>query len=334
MTAIRTLVDVLSRRRDPATVGEGDWAALLSVARAEALAGSLAFAAQGAAVPVGVAAMLSDIRDASDIATRAALWEAEMIRRALAPAGIVPVLMKGTAYAALDRPWARGRQIGDTDIMVAERDLPAAERALLDAGWEWVKSDPYDEDYYRRWMHELPPLIHRDRDRMVDVHHRILPRTHRSRAAPEPMLARAVPAGAGLMALDPADRVIQAAAHLFDDGDFQGGLRNLFDLDGLLRDLSDADWPALRQRADAMRLTKPVARAVQLAARIWGTPVVGAWPKGAGMDDAIERRLFARDDWGRETAKGLRFAFYARGHWLRMPPLMLARHLLTKATKR
>ena len=37
--------------------------------------------------------------------------------------------------------------------------LDAVEAALIAAGWEWVKRDPYDDDYYRRWMHELPPLI-------------------------------------------------------------------------------------------------------------------------------------------------------------------------------
>ncbi|MFX6435483.1 nucleotidyltransferase family protein, partial [Acinetobacter baumannii] len=60
--------------------------------------------------------------------------------------------------------------------------LDAVEAALLGAGWEWVKPDPYDDAYYRRWMHELPPLIHHERDRMIDVHHTILPLT----AQPKP----------------------------------------------------------------------------------------------------------------------------------------------------
>jgi hypothetical protein len=29
----------------------------------------------------------------------------------------------------------------------------------------------------------------------------------------------------------------------------------------------------------------------------------------------------------------LRFAFFVRSHWMRMPPLMLARHLLIKARR-
>ena len=39
------------------------------------------------------------------------------------------------------------------------------------------------------------------------------------------------------------------------------------------------------------------------------------------------------DGWGHETRKALVFAFFLRSHWLRMPPLMLARHLWTKWRK-
>ena len=42
-------------------------------------------------------------------------------------------------------------------------------------------------------------------------------------------------------------------------------------------------------------------------------------------------RLLARNGWGQPVRPLLRFAFYVRSHWLRMPPLMLARHLWTKA---
>ena len=47
----------------------------------------------------------------------------------------------------------------------------------------------------------------------------------------------------------------------------------------------------------------------------------------------IIRRLLARDGWGRPTRKLTELAFYLRGHWLRMPPLMLVRHLWTKSRK-
>ena len=46
--------------------------------------------------------------------------------------------------------------------------------------------------------------------------------------------------------------------------------------------------------------------------------------------DPYPQRLMARDGWGREGRAMTRFAFYLRGHAMRMPPAMLARHLWTK----
>jgi hypothetical protein len=50
-------------------------------------------------------------------------------------------------------------------------------------------------------------------------------------------------------------------------------------------------------------------------------------------DSLFAARLLARNGWGQPTRRALRFAFYIRSHWMRMPPLMLARHLWTKATR-
>src|SRR6185436_20441081 len=98
--------------------------------------------------------------------------------------------------------------------------LDAVEAALLDAGWEHVKdAQGYDDLYYRRWMHELPPLIHRTRDRMIDVHHTILPATARPTPHAEALIGESVALEGGLAILAPADIIVHAAAHLFADGD-------------------------------------------------------------------------------------------------------------------
>ena len=77
-----------------------------------------------------------------------------------------------------------------------------------------------------------------------------------------------------------------------------------------------------------------LARALRLTARLYRTPVQAALSGPVRASDALyERRLLARDGWGRERRKGLRLAFYVRSHWIRMPPLLLARHLWTKARK-
>jgi hypothetical protein len=331
--AARHLVRALC---DPQGIEVGDWNALISAARAEQLIGSLAARMEGRAVPPRVAAIFDAARRDSARQRTQALWEAEMARRALAPLGVPVVLLKGTAFHAAGLAPSEGRSVGDLDILVPRESLGAVEAALLAAGWEHVKAaGGYDDDYYRRWMHELPPLIHRDRDRMIDVHHTILPLTARSNPDAARMIADSVALENGLRVLCPEDMVVHAAAHLLADGDLAGGLRNLWDIDRLLRAFSTADpdfWAKLEQRARVHTLLSPVRRAARLANDLYGTPIPPGWRVRNGFDPLCKARLLARNGWGQAGRPLLRFGFYVRSHALRMPPLMLARHLWTKAT--
>lgn len=386
--------------RDPAraeAVTAEQWTGVLAIARAEALAGTLAVRVAEARMPEGVVASLADHRASAEEGRRVALWEAEMCRRALAPLGIATVLLKGTAYAAADLAAAQGRQIGDLDILVPRDRLAEAEKALRAAGWEWVKEDAYDDAYYRQWMHELPPMIHATRDRMIDVHHTVLPLTARVTPDAAGMLAEVegvgdvadgaqtsaggrgtggatstplpLAGGAGggpvdgtvfrdrpspdpshkwegrlgvregenspLYILSPNDRICHAAAHMLADGDLQGGLRNLWDIHCLISKLPDTPhiFSTLEARATHHGLAAPVRRSARLAAHLYGTVIPPEWQALDRFDRALLRRLLARNGWGQETHKFLRLGFYIRSHWLRMPPLMLARHLWTKWRK-
>lgn len=328
------LVDAL---RDPASTLALDadgWTALLAMARAEQLIGTLARRLSGLKLPEAVTGILNEARVNAEYQRRAALWEADSARRALADYSGKVVLMKGTAYAAAGLKASEGRHIGDLDIMVAREDLPQVETMLLAAGWEWVKDDAYDDAYYRDHMHELPPLIHKERDRMIDVHHTILPLTARPRPDAAAMLADAVELANGLYVFAPEDRVIHSAAHLFADGELDGGLRNLWDIHCLLTEYADeAFWPSLKRRAEHHGLWPAVHRAGRLAHRLYETEVPAAWQSQKWLDSIYVRRLTARDEWGRGARKATRLAFYIRSHWLRMPPLMLMQHLWTKWRK-
>jgi hypothetical protein len=323
--------------RDPATLRpDTDWSGLISAARAEQLTGSLAARLEGQEVPPRVAAILDSARRDAAYARTQALWEAEMARRATAPLGVPVILLKGTAFHAADLDACQGRSVGDLDILVPRAEIERVEAALLDAGWERMKdAEGYDDLYYRQWMHELPPLIHRTRDRMIDVHHTILPLTARPTPDAAALLAASVALPNGLRILAPADMIVHAAAHLLADGDLAGGLRNLWDIDRLLRQFAAGDpdfWQVLDARARLHQLAGPVARALRLSHDLYETPLQeGARTRLSLADRLFRARLLARNGWGQEARKGLRFAFYVRSHWLRMPPLMLARHLWTKA---
>lgn len=332
MSAARLLVQAL---RDPASLRDPDWSALIAAARAEQLIGSLAAQLEGREVPAKVAAILEAARrDAAHERTRA-LWEAEMARRALAPLGIPVILLKGTAFHAAGLTASEGRSVGDLDILVPRDRIAAVEEALIAAGWERMKpADGYDDLYYRTWMHEIAPLVHRLRDRMIDVHHTILPLTARPKPDARALIVNSVALEDGLRLLSPADMIVHAAAHLFADGDLSGGLRNLWDIDRLLREFADNDldfWTKLGEHARMHGLDASVQRAVRLSNDLFGTPIPAAWRRRNPVDALFRARLLARNGWGQPRRPLLRFAFYVRSHWLRMPPLMLAQHLWTKA---
>ncbi|MEZ5710713.1 MAG: nucleotidyltransferase family protein [Blastomonas sp.] len=337
MNAGLMLARILAEPAQAEGLNAAQWQILIAAARALSLFGTLSERCAGLSVPDGVAHILADGCDLAAAGHRQAQWEAQCARSALSGYAGKVVLMKGTAYLAAGLSPRHGRSIGDLDIMVSRQDLPEVEEKLLAAGWEWVKPDPYDDQYYRQWMHELPPLIHRERDRMIDVHHTILPLTARPRPDAAAMLSDAVPLDNGLYVFAPEDMICHAVAHLIADGDLAGGMRNIWDIHCLIGDFAGKDgafWSRLAARARHHGLADQTARALRLAHALYGTNVDAIVAGRARASDRLFLRcVTAVDGWGRQTRPFTRKGFYVRSHLLRMPPAQLARHLWTKWRK-
>src|SRR4029077_14434016 len=124
-------------------------------------------------------------------------------------------LLKGAAYLMGNLPPARGRTFSDIDILVPKSSLLEVERALRAHGWASDKIDHYDDRYYRRWMHQLPPLTHVERGTTVDVHHTIVPMSARVPVDATTLLNEALvlPVDVGLAVLKPVDMVLHSAVH-------------------------------------------------------------------------------------------------------------------------
>lgn len=278
-------------------------------------------------------------------------WECNRIQRALfdLPQRNFPVvLLKGAAYVMAGLSCARGRLVSDVDIMVPKSSLSAIEMVLHQHGWESVKNSDYDDHYYRQWMHELPPLRHRVRGTTVDVHHAILPITSRLKPDPDQLLAASRPLpGSPFRVFAPADMVLHSAAHAFHDGELANPLRDLLDLHELLCHFSVHEpdfWDTLPQRARQLHLERPLFYGLRYTQRFLDTPVPAAvtralqssappWPVRILMDHLVAMITLAESPRriGLTTARWL---LYLRSHWLRMPPLLLARHLTIKAAAR
>ena len=257
------------------------------------------------------------------------------------------LLLKGAAYAAAELPVAEGRLASDVDIMVPREALLDVERALLQAGWQPAKLEPYDQRYYRAWMHELPPLRHSERGTFVDVHHTILPPTARLKPDPDQLLSRARRLGRSrLHVLAPTDMVLHSAAHLFHDGDLNRSLRDLVDVCDLLGyfGVDRSFWHDLASRAATLDLGRPLFYALRYGRQLLSLDVpqdieaaVAAFappiPILGIMDRLVPRTLVPRERQG-PSDDAAAMLLYMRSHWLRMPPGLLVPHLTRQAVAR
>jgi hypothetical protein len=341
---------------DPARVaglGVEGWELLLGQARLAGLTARLSYRIEDAGtlagLPARVRTQFASVRAVADGRRRALEWEVNRLRHALTGTGFPMLLLKGAAYAMARLPMARGRASADIDIMVPGSRLDSVEKHLLAHGWELDELEPYDARFYRKWSHELPPLRHRERGSVLDVHHTILPPRSRLRPDPSVFWRSAVSLADGSMAFCPPHMALHVAAHLFQDGEIAGGLGDLIDFDELCRYFGRRPdfWEQLVPAAVELGLARPLLYALRYASLLLGTAVpaaVIAEAERAGEPSALVRAAMDRlvrgalapdlpehrSPWQRVAG----FCLYVRSHWLRMPPLPLALHLMRKAWAR
>lgn len=284
---------------------------------------------------------------------QAVRWEVRQIRQALAGLETPLVLLKGAAYVLAGLTAAEGRRFSDIDILVPAARLPDVEAALMLHGWADCGQDAYDQSYYRRWMHELPPMRHVQRGTMIDVHHQIVPPGATAQPAGAALHAAAVTLTgadshqdwAALRVLAPADMVLHGATHLLSDSEFGAGLRNLADLDNLLAGFGNQPgfWPQLALRAHELDLAPPLAYALRTAHRMLGTALPADFlnqlepARPAPLRSHVMQWLLAQALMPTHAScitpahRLARQALFVRATWLRMPAWPLTRHLCHKA---
>ncbi len=349
----KVLLSALGRPASLGDLTEPEWDVLLRQARTANVLSRLAFAVQDQ----GIADRLPDkVVEAFRAATvvykhrrRSIRWEVGRVRTALSGLDTPIILLKGAAYEFAGLPPARGRLASDVDIMVPEGALERVEAALLDHGWQHVLLEPYDQHYFRDWMHELPVLVHGERGTRLDVHHTVLPRTSRLRPSADKLWTSAVKlSGSGLHVLSPVDMVLHSAAHAFHDGEISLAIRDLADIhDWLVHFGEDAAfWRSLAPRGRELDLSRPLYYGLRYARLLLGTPIPDAVvaelaatgpsrPVIAAMDYLVPRVLVPGDpDRPPRSSSRPTLLLYIRSHWLKMPPLLLTVHLTRKFFKR
>lgn len=340
--------------RDPGLARNCDaaaWSSLIADARKANVLGALAEMLTSTNTPVHqqAARHLNGARQLSTRQRQSVIWEVHQLQKALGQLDVPILLLKGAAYVVSQDQIAQGRLFGDIDILVPKSHIGDIESQLMLHGWISAKTSAYDQRYYRQWMHEIPPLAHMRRGTVLDVHHTILPLTARNAPDPDRIMARSKPTAIpGLDAIRvpcPEDLAIHSIVHLVHEGELHNGLRDLRDIDNMLRMFGSVDgfWKRFGEFAAGNDLAQPVNLGLHLAHLMFRTPVpesVFAHLSGTGARQLPPRWLMHaynqalqidnRSE-GQISRDFSRWLIYVRSHALRMPPMLLARHLTTKA---
>jgi Uncharacterised nucleotidyltransferase len=344
-----TLLRALCEPHSMAGVDAQGWDVLARQASSAGLLGRLGALAAAAGVhddlPAPVQRRMLAMLTVARQQQRAVRWELVQLSRTLEELPGPVLLLKGAAYAAADLPPAAGRLFGDIDLLVPKAQIDHAEALLMLDGWMSSHRSAYDQRYYREWMHELPPMIHVRRETLLDLHHSILPETARIRTRPELILADAVPLAEHprFSVPRPADLVLHSATHLFHEGEWQHGLRDLVDLDAMVRDFARAPgfFSSLLERAARLNLGRPLFYGLRYCRQLLQTPVPAdvmercpARP-GRAVAQAMDRLFLpalstAHDSCRMRGSVAAASALYVRSHWLRMPLRLLLPHLAHK----
>jgi len=333
------------------TLSPQEWTSAVRAARQGQLLGRLGhlLTTQGllSNLPEPVRNHLESANRVSASQHRNVRWEIQAIHHTLGAEEIPFVILKGGAYIAKNYEASHGRTLSDIDIMVPHARIIDAERAFIGSGWFPGKLNPYDQRYYREWMHELPPLRHLERGTTLDVHHTILPPTASLKPDVAQLWAKAIPLEGHdrVFVLSPEDMVIHSATHLFHDGEMEHGLRDLIDMDSLITEFEAQEkfWKNLAERAQRLDLGRPLYYALRCREYFLGKAApasvlhdISSQGKynSRGTQQVLEfLKLAIGDILSEQPVASItlaKLAVFVRSHYLRMPLYLLIPHLLRK----
>lgn len=204
--------------------------------------------------------------------------EVDEVIKILKKNDISPTFLKGAAYCILNTHCSQGRIFSDIDVLVTKRELKTTERDFFAGGWLRMQIEDYDDKYYRIWMHEIPPLRHFERASIIDLHHNLLPLTNKNVYEISELTYQEIahPFFGKAKVLSNEDIVIHSAIHLFTETEFHNGLRDLSDLDMLIREFSQQDKYFIDQlvtKATKIGVIEYVALALRYCFIVFNTPI-------------------------------------------------------------
>lgn len=351
MNPERRFERLVSLIRDPAVgqdFSEKIWEETVHVLRESDLLGTLCHLAQEHGVLSSYSAYaqrhLVAMQVYSQRQARQVAYECELINQSLLNVGIRPVFLKGAGYTLRKSRNSFGRIYGDIDVLVAKEHIDSAQAVMRKDAWYSPPISDYDQRYYRRWAHELPPMKHLTRRTVLDLHHNIVPPVGGRAPDIKKFLRDTVTTGNGTLVLSTPAAVLHSLVHLFNNEDLSSGFRDLIDVYLLLTEFGDTDfWNALLSLGEETGFMPELAYGVALLDRILSykapSDVCRRMEKlfNNASNSFLIKQVLApalRPHHPAVCDRRARWAIqmaYIRGHWIKMPLHILVAHLSIKA---
>ncbi|MGO4893880.1 nucleotidyltransferase family protein [Flavobacterium sp. W21_SRS_FM6] len=273
--------------------------------------------------------------------------EAKELASFLARDGISPIFLKGAAYVLNNDTNHYGRIMSDIDILVKKSQLEQVESVLKKNDWVVKPLDEYDEQYYRKWAHEIPPYTHFYRGTTLDVHHTLIPPVSGIFIAESLLFDELHNTSSSLLILADETKVLHCVIHLFFNEDFSKSFRDLLDIHLLLLDIetnkkSLKDFFLLAHKCGFKREIYYVIRLRELIFKRKLSDdeceFVDKFSFAHSADIFIKLILYrafmpSHDLISSKSIHVAKFIMYFRGHFLKMPLHVLIPHFFIK-TKR
>lgn len=272
--------------------------------------------------------------------------EAKDLDHLLKSLAIRPIFLKGAAYVLNSDRNHLGRIMSDIDILVPKTELEKVEKLLQKNDWVVKQLDDYDDQYYRKWAHEIPPYTHLFRGTTLDVHHTLLPPISGHLISEDILFNFVQSTSTNALVLKDELKVLHSIIHLFFNEDFEKSFRDLLDIHLLLNELeSRCSLDKFYSLAVSLRFQKEIYYVIKLRELIFRRvfteeeeQLINAWPFVRRANVFIHLILYwsfipSHDLISSRWIHFAKFIMYLRGHLLKMPLRILVPHFIVK-TKR
>ncbi|MFD2165572.1 nucleotidyltransferase family protein [Thalassotalea euphylliae] len=262
---------------------------------------------------------------------------------------VTATLLKGAAYSELNLPVSKGRVFSDIDLLFPRSHIETVEKELWFSGYIAAKEDDYDKRYYRQWMHEIEPLQHIKRKTVLDIHHNILPVSGKTEVNLPPLLEgqSQFEHFSHINTLSEEALILHCATHLFHEGEFEKGFRDLSDIASLFEQyLKNHDsLKNVIRLAEQTNLILPLYLAIRYSHKLFNIGFSKTMLETVEAFKPTKVRLSILDRCYCQVLQPFHsscrtkqyyiasMTLYLRAHLLRMPLRLLIPHLIKKSIR-